>query len=192
MKSFKRALLFTGHMIDFPERPTPRFPPGMEQVAAKAIRQSVADVAHTVQGPVLGVASGARGGDILFLEACRAAGLTVHIVLPFDVETFLDASVRGAEGGDWERRFRKLWDSAPADRRETLSCPEGQNPYDWCNRRMLAVGREAAERLHLLALWNGEDAEDHKPGGTASFLQMVRDAGEQFTWIDARSMLKEL
>jgi hypothetical protein len=32
------AVIFTGHMIDLPDRPEPRFPPDLEQAVAVAIR----------------------------------------------------------------------------------------------------------------------------------------------------------
>src|SRR5262245_5545008 len=34
---YRRALLFTGHMVDLPSRPRPRFPPRMEAAAAHEI-----------------------------------------------------------------------------------------------------------------------------------------------------------
>lgn len=184
------ALVFTGHMIDLPDRGTPRFPPDMEEDARHAILLSVAEARGAASGPVVALASAARGGDILFLEACRSLNIPFHIVLPSGVEDFLEGSVRGAAGGGWERRFHALWTSLPADRRETLDVPPGLNPYDLCNHRMLAKAEALGRTVRLLALWDGREKEP-LPGGAASFVLMVRRAGGECARIDAGALLLE-
>jgi hypothetical protein len=44
MSEYDTAIVFTGHMIDLPERETPRFLPAMEPLAAEAIRARLADL----------------------------------------------------------------------------------------------------------------------------------------------------
>jgi hypothetical protein len=178
-------------MIDLPGRESPRFPPELERVAATALRRRIAAAKRVAGGSVVGIASGARGGDILFLEACQKAGLEIRMVLPFAAERFLDTSVRGVAGGDWEARFHALWDGTPPSHREVLASPEGENPYDFCNRRMLAMAEELAENLRLIALWDGKDTE-LKPGGTATFVALVRKAGGHFAHIDSEALLAKL
>jgi hypothetical protein len=178
-------------MIDLLGRESPRFPPELERVAATAIRRRIAAAKRVAGGSVVGIASGARGGDILFLEACQKAGLDIRMVLPFAAERFLDTSVRGVADGDWEARFHALWDGAPASHREVLAAPEAENPYDFCNRRMLAMAEELAENLRLIALWDGKDTE-LKPGGTATFVALVREAGGHFAHIDSGALLAKL
>ncbi len=85
------ALLFTGHMTDAPDRPRPRFPPDMEAAAADAILAEIRMARKRCGGSLIGIASDARGGDILFHEACAAEGIATRMVLPFAVEAFLDS-----------------------------------------------------------------------------------------------------
>ena len=66
------SILFTGHMIDKPDRPTPRFPASKEAAAAIAIRAALRKVmVEAGSDPLVGIAAAACGGDILFHEACR-------------------------------------------------------------------------------------------------------------------------
>ncbi len=183
MKQFKIALLFTGHMIDLPHRPEPRFPPEFEQPAKDAIQNEIALAVEAAGGPEVGIASGARGGDILFLEACREAGIPVRMVLPFAPAEFLETSVRGIASGDWESRFHRLWDGLAAENREVLTAPADVNVYDYCNRRMLQLSQELADRTRLIALWDGKGL-GQEPGGTATFVAMVQQADGDFTHID--------
>ena len=68
----KNVLLFSGHMIDAPDRQTPRFPADKEPVAAGAIADTLAKLGA---GPGdLAICGGACGGDLIFAElASRGA-----------------------------------------------------------------------------------------------------------------------
>jgi hypothetical protein len=191
MPPFKLALIFTGHMVDLPGREPPRFPPEMEDRARTAIWRRIAAAKKAADGSMIGIASGARGGDILFLEGCEKAGLPIRIVLPFAAQHFLESSVRGANGGDWETRFRALLERTPEPHSEVLAAPDGENPYDFCNRRMLALAAELGQSFRLVALWDGKDTE-LKPGGTASFVALVRQSGGHFAHINSEALLAKL
>jgi len=191
LTKFELALLFTGHMIDLPDRAQRRFPPRLEQQAADAIRNEIARAAKNTPGPMVGIASGARGGDILFLEACRGAGIPIRMVLPFELERFLDSSVRGVPSGDWEARFDKLWYGLTGRDREVAAVPLGENPYDHCNRRMLGLAGELAGRFRLIALRDRKELAP-KPGGTASFVGLVRHAHGEVAHIDTARLLRKL
>src|ERR1700710_557400 len=66
-QSPRKVVLFSGHMIDAPDRETPRFPPDKEPLAAQAIAEALANL-HV--GPDdLCICGGACGGDLLFAEA---------------------------------------------------------------------------------------------------------------------------
>ena len=94
------VLAFVGHMIDAPDRSTPRFPAALAPAVTAAIRERVARM-HL---PVV-YTSAACGADLIFVEAALEVGAEVNIVLPFDREDFVETSV--APGGDgWETRFR--------------------------------------------------------------------------------------
>ncbi len=99
---FEKVIIGSGHMIDLPGRPTPRFPPENE----KGVRTALATVLDGWEiGPVdLALTGGARGADILFAELCLDRGATVRLVLALPEEEFLTSSVR-LEGSDWEERY---------------------------------------------------------------------------------------
>lgn len=180
------SLVFTGHMIDAPGRPAPRFPPRLEQRAAEAIRSHVLAARTAANGSLVGIASGARGGDILFHEICRAEGIPTWFVLPFAPKAFVERSVRGVRSGRWVSRFWQLWEETSPDRRVVLDLAHEADPFGECNTVMLETARARGENVELLALWDGEGAD--KPGGTAAFVEAVRAAGGQVTQIDIRAL----
>jgi class 3 adenylate cyclase len=96
-----QVIAFSGHMIDHPERPLPRFPAHIEARVAAALREKVAAL-----GPSIGYAQAACGADILFLEAMQDAGMQTQIVLPFPAAEFVGSSVRFA-GDAWVGRFER-------------------------------------------------------------------------------------
>ncbi len=91
--------VFTGHMIDAPGRPAPRFPPALEPAAREALRARLAAVS-----PLAVYVSAACGADLLCLELARERGCETHVVLPFPPGEFRRASVDFASG-DWGARF---------------------------------------------------------------------------------------
>ncbi|OQA33307.1 MAG: Adenylate and Guanylate cyclase catalytic domain protein [Betaproteobacteria bacterium ADurb.Bin341] len=93
--------IFTGHMIDAPDRPEPRFPAHLEPAVSAAIGRCIREN-H------LGFAycSAACGADILFIEQMLAQGGEVNIVLPFQREDFIRTSVAFA-GQEWVERFER-------------------------------------------------------------------------------------
>jgi len=96
-----RVIAFSGHMIDHPARPSPRFPASLEAKVSIALREKLAGL-----GPSIGYAQAACGADILFLEAMQDAGMQTHIVLPFAPADFVKTSVSFA-GGSWAARFER-------------------------------------------------------------------------------------
>jgi hypothetical protein len=167
------SLLFTGHMIDMPDRSEPRFPASLERAAGARIAQAVTPyVDRSASGEsALGFASGARGGDILFHEQCRTHGIDTVIVLPFRPEVFVGTSVQGAPGSDWEQRFWALWNATPEARREGMNLPVSDDAYGACNTRLLEWARNCGN-VHLIALWDGKGGDG--PGGTADLVARVQ------------------
>jgi hypothetical protein len=186
----KLGLVFTGHMIDTPDRKSPRFPPKMECLTGEAIRAEVRAAYNISNGSLVGFASGARGGDILFHEICLVEGISTHLVLPFDAEAFLTRSVRGVTTGDWETRFRRIWDKLGPAGRLVLDLGKEKDPFGACNDAMLTMASAQAEHIELLALWDG--AGSSKLGGTAAFVERVRSTGANVRHIDSRTLLAAL
>ena len=164
------ALVFTGHMTDLPDRKEPRFPPALEGAARTAIGAEL-DRLKAIAG---GFASGARGGDILFHEECRRRGIATTIVLPFAPDEFAKASIEGADG-DWLRRFRRLWDETPVERRLVLNLPVNDDAFAICNARLLELARRQGS-IHLIALWDGKGGDG--PGGTADLVNQAAGSGD--------------
>jgi hypothetical protein len=170
MKGSPTAIVFSGHMIDAPTRPTPRFPPHCEALAAREIAAWLAKLPHET----VGYASAARGGDILFHEAMRARGRRTVIILPFAPRKFKKTSVSGVPGGTWVARFRRLWSETPKVDQISLNLPVESTSYAICNAEILT--RAAFHgRFKLLALWDGQPSQD--PGGTGDMVQRARSMG---------------
>jgi class 3 adenylate cyclase/tetratricopeptide (TPR) repeat protein len=96
-----QVIAFSGHMIDHPERGSPRFPAHLEAKVAAALRERIAAL-----GPSIGFAQAACGADILFLEAMQDAGMQTQVVLPFPAAEFVKSSVSFA-GDAWIGRFER-------------------------------------------------------------------------------------
>jgi hypothetical protein len=173
----KVSLLFTGHMTDLPDRAEPRFPQSLAAAAASEIGDRVQRRQRSSPASELvGFASGARGGDILFHEACRDCGIRTTIVLPFSPERFVETSVAGVPGADWVQRFWALWnDEARCFHKEAMGLPEADEAYAACNDRLLALA-EAHGQLHLIALWDGKGGDG--PGGTADLVRRAAGLGD--------------
>lgn len=185
------VLLFAGHMVDMPGRPEPRFPPCMEGLAADAIKAALHKAIDRTAEPLVAVSSSARGGDILFLEACRQVGIENRIVIPFGPREFVRTSVEGPETGRWTERFWQQWSATPADHREVLSdASDPDGPYAACNRRIIAIAKLLGGAIHLIALWNGATGDG--PGGTGYLVERVREAGGSVDRIDSKALLKRV
>ena len=171
MKAVTEIVVFTGHMVDLPGRKVQRFPPMLENAARAGIAKRLAkfDAART-----FGIASGARGGDILFHEESRRIGIATVIVLPFSAMKFEETSVAGVDSGNWVARFRQLWSETPDNLRVILNLPAGDNAYVACNTEVLRLAAQHG-RMHLIALWDGVD--NGKRGGTADMVRSARQHG---------------
>ncbi|MEJ8848025.1 hypothetical protein [Variovorax rhizosphaerae] len=159
-----QVLLFSGHMIDAPDRRSPRFPADKEPIAREAI-EAVLD--RLAAGPSdLAICGGACGGDLLFAEAALARGVALEMYLPFDVSTFLPVSVTFA-GGDWLSRFEAAKSASELHilPEERGALKEGEDPYEQNNLWMLeAASRFGAEKVQFICLWDGKGGDG--PGGT--------------------------
>jgi hypothetical protein len=184
--SCAHALLFTGHMVDLPSRPRPRFPPAMVPAAADAIAAAM-DLQLEPFDPatVIAISSLARGGDILFQEHARSRNLTPHVVLPFKPEVFVEESVRGVEIGDWEERFWRVWNGTPPEHREILTVAKDDNPYEACNKRLLELARQLSEKVTLIAL---SDGTADGTGGTQDLIHRTREVGAHAEVIDVKKL----
>lgn len=102
------VVIFSGHMVDMPNRPKPRFPDDERYVAA--VRQAIAAKLEELH-PVIGYCQGACGADLIFAEEMLQRDAEVHLVLPFDKDDFYTTSVDfGFDArSEWRQRFDTVY-----------------------------------------------------------------------------------
>lgn len=165
-----QLIVFSGHMLDTPERERPRFPPSAEPAARENLRAALDRLQASV-----GFASAAAGGDLLFLEEMRRRDAQVHVVLPWAREAFVKTSVALA-GDAWVERFDRALAGASSVRvLGELSRPTDRVGYQYAKGVMSGLARLTARALGLdlvpLALWDGHLG---LTGGTADFVEFWR------------------
>lgn len=182
------VLLFSGHMIDAPNRTTPRFPAGKEPIAAQSIAQALDRIGV---GPEdLALTQGACGGDLLFTEACQQRGVLVQWLQPFDEPDFINKSVI-CRGETWHRRYlaakAKLTTEIRSAPQELGPLPTGSDPYERCNLWLLSTALSyGVDKVQFICLWDGGGGDG--PGGTAHMYQEVKRRTGHVTWIDSRTL----
>ena len=170
----RQVFLFSGHMIDAPDRKEPRFPADKESIAAAAIAAKLEELKAGAEDQAF--CGGACGGDILFAEACLERGVRVDVRIPLDEPTFLQKSVAFA-GGGWSERYFKI--KSDANTRvyvmpdELAPLPRGVTPYDrnnlWQLDAALAWG---PDKLRFVCLWNRKGGDGF--GGTEHMYETVQ------------------
>ncbi|MFY9620215.1 MAG: TRAFs-binding domain-containing protein [Pyrinomonadaceae bacterium] len=180
-------VVFAGHLIDRPERASPRFPAELEPAVRAAIQKQVKKIA-----PGFGYASGACGADILFLEAMLERGGEANVVLPFAKEQFIQDSVAFA-GGDWLKRFESVLENATTvTTASSERIEEGSMSFEYANLLLYGLADIRARQLETnlvpLAIWDQKPGDG--PGGTASAIAHWRNLGRDVQVIDLAKMLK--
>jgi hypothetical protein len=190
----ERVVLFTGHRVDSATRKTPRFPASKEGIARNAISEVIHEQRELTNGRLLGIAGGANGGDILFLELCKEAGIPTQMLLALPEDRFITASV-GSEDTNWVRRFHTLvssHDEVPVlcESEQLPSWLQFKKNYDVWQRNNLWLLSEAlcrgAKHLTLIALWDGETGDG--PGGTEHMVRLARERGARIIHLDTKDL----
>jgi tetratricopeptide (TPR) repeat protein len=174
------VIIFTGHRIDAPGRKEPRFPADKESIARERIKQKLLERLDQIKGSAPhGLAGGASGGDILFLEICQELGIPTDLYLALPPDAFCQASVKDS-GPQWEKRFYDLVASHPKHRVLAGSdeLPVWLRPrrdYSLWNRNNLWMLHNAiaiaSKNITLIALWNGQGGDG--TGGTEDMVRKV-------------------
>ncbi len=187
----RRVFLFSGHMVDAPDRDPPRFPDHLVPAAGERIAEMLRAVDA---GPDdLALTQGACGGDLLFTEVAQDLGVRVRWLQPYREPDFIQRSVVSC-GEHWRQRYldarQRLDDdilSAPQELGEPPAYAEGGYPYERCNRWLLHTALSwGVERVHFICLWNGEKGDG--PGGTADMYDAVAERTGQVHWVDTRTL----
>jgi hypothetical protein len=161
----RQVFLFSGHMVDAPDRSPARFPPDKEPLAAAAIGELLDEVGAGATD--VAISSGACGGDLLFVESCLQRRLRVEIYLPFVEDEFLKESINFA-GEHWRQKFFWVkervqgWHIMPHDLGPT---PTSEDPFAcvnlWMLDQALAYG---TQKVSFICLWDRQAGDG--PGGT--------------------------
>jgi hypothetical protein len=99
------VVVFAGHRIDAPGRPEPRFPAGQVDRARGLIRDALTKLVSP-GSEMLGFASAAPGGDLLFHEACDALGIRSIPCLPMPADEYSRQTFQNLD--EWRSRFLAL------------------------------------------------------------------------------------
>jgi hypothetical protein len=177
---FAQSVLFTGHMIDAPDREDVRFPPRAEAAARAAIRESVLQLRDCGGTPMVGVAGGASGGDLLFHEVCAELGVATRLRLALPVKEFIATSVAPA-GEDWVQRFHMLVKQLGPENVRVMGENDGrkyeatEDVWSRANLWMVEDAVALAPQRTLLALWDGKGGDG--PGGTEHLVSVAPNYG---------------
>ena len=193
-----RVILFSGHMVDAPDRAAPRFPPACVPAAAAQI---AAALDQLQAGPDdLGLTQGAAGGDLLFAEAAQERGMALQFLQPFEEAEFIERSVRPVcDGDDWVARYRAVAarlanppqvmpaSASCAQARSGPNAPPDDNPFERCNRWLLDTAlAHGGDQVWLLCLWDGQGGDG--AGGTAHMVGEVQRHHGHVIHIDCRRL----
>ena len=194
-----QALLFTGHMVDAPDREKSRmrFPPTPEaERTARALIEHAVKAEIAGGGRLIGIAGGACGSDILFHEVCDALGVETQLFLALPRAKFRAASVERG-GPRWVERYERL-----CDRLATRILQEDDALPNWLadkpdydvwqrNNQWMLFNTLAADahRKALIALYN-PSLDPDGPGGTKHLVELARRAGFKSVELDARALLE--
>ncbi len=182
-------IVFSGHMVDQPDRPRLRFPQELEDRVRGALATRLKKYTNKI-----GYSGAACGSDILFLEEMLKQKSDVNIVLPSPPETFEKTSVDIIPNTDWQARFRRILDEATS----TIVVAKGSAlandvSYEYANRFQEGLATLRAQTLDTklvhLAVW--DKAQGDATGGTASVVQRWLSQGLQPEVVDISELLDE-
>jgi hypothetical protein len=194
----EQVILFSGHMVDAPDRPQPRFPASEVEAAARRIDEAL-DALNAAPTD-LALSQAAAGGDLLFLEACLKRGVRCQVLLPFAEPEFVRKSVLPSADGDlWRKRYyevkaaleKQAGDKGPSPVRimpdELGPLPPGVDAFERCNLWLLYTTLAwGIEKTRFICLWSGGGADG--PGGTQHMYEEVGKRTQRVTHIDTRQL----
>ncbi len=184
------VVVFAGHRIDAPGRPVPRFPPALEPAVARGLADRLAALEAGI-----GFASAANGADLLFLEALRARGGDIHVVLPYDGQQFRRDQVDLGDDSGWAERYERILGQAS----EILMASEQPAPvgpaiFEYTSTLLYGWAKLWAQQLETglvpLVVWDGKPGDG--PGGTAAAVARWQALGHHVEIIDLAEMLQRM
>ena len=181
-----KVIVSSGHMIDLPDRPTPRFPPSKEN----SVRQHLARQldSWSIGSSDRAICGGARGSDILFAELCVERGARIRLLIALPEEEFLKQSV-ALPGSNWEERYLALRRHPQVETWFQHEClgppPPDLSPFARNNLWIIDTARAevSAGNLYAVLVWDEQPTGDG-PGGTSHFAEALRHLGGRLTIIN--------
>lgn len=121
----------------------------------------------------------ACGADILFAEAVVERRGELHVILPFEEDDFIRASVISG-GADWLPRYEKLRNrAATVSFASHMPNLDDDNQFAYCSRLAMGTARLRAKTMHTqaiqLAVWDG--VQSTSTAGTAADVNEWRRQG---------------
>lgn len=154
------VVVFSIHLADYPDSPTPQLQPELEVTARNAILERLYELK-----PAFGYASIASHSDMLFLESMIEIGADVHVVLPYSEERLVKENIDLAHGGTWKSRFDNILERAT----EVLTASDLRQEdrevsYEYANVMLYGLAATRARQLRTqlvpMTLSNGEEANE--------------------------------
>lgn len=165
-------IVFSGHMIDKPDRKNPRFTENMVSYVQEEIRKELDSLEAKI-----GYSSAACGTDTLFVEEMKKRGAETNVILPFNVDDFINTSI-GYAGNDWIKRFGKIIETSCVTyitEENYLGCDE---LFSFTNDIIVGMAYLRSSILHtkpiLLAVIDSTDKEI-KCGGASELVKNWSD-----------------
>lgn len=191
----RHVFLFSGHMVDAPNRAKPRFPAAMVPRATSEIDR-VLDELQAGPGDVA-LTQGAAGGDLIFAETCARRGVRLQLLLPLPEPEFIEASIKpSVDGQSWVQRYVALKDrlkppyaEPPRVMPAELGPLQGEaSPFERCNLWLLYTALSyGPDKVRFVCLWDGGGSDG--PGGTRHMVDEVRRRTGHVIWIDTRTLV---
>lgn len=193
-------VVFTGHSIDRPGH-FARFPADQADKAKDEIRKKVTAIRNRVKRPIIGLAGGASGGDILFHEVCEEDDIAIptRLFLAVPKQQYIRESVAFA-GQSWVDRFDHIYQSHDQtdDYRLRIMSDNNKLPFWlqhkknytlwervnlWMVYHALVYGGDA---VTLIALWDGKGGNG--PGSTQDMVRRMDDYGVEVIIINTTKL----
>jgi len=170
-----RVVHFLGHIIAPPGKPG-RFPAAQAREVKSAIAERLA-----ARDVGFGYGSLAAGADILFAEGLLERGASLHVVLPFDREEFIEVSVRPS-GEAWVARFNACLERAAGVHFATEDHYLGDDHlFGYCSQVAMGLallrGRHLSAEVEQIAVWDGQPITG--PAGTGADVEHWRRTGNE-------------
>jgi hypothetical protein len=193
--------------VDTEDRNQPRFPntDAAREHARSLIYQAVREELErhkqeekensgSVSAPVIAIAGGSCGSDLLFHEVCEQLNIESQMFLALPPQDYVAESVL-AGGTAWIDRFdhhRKRLDShvlGNCSLPDWLAARSGYSIWQRSNLWMLhSALAMSEERLTLISLYDGGDGAN--PGGTEDMVARAAEHGARHVPLDAKKLLK--